>query len=133
MTKLNFSQLSPYLLAATATLMSLWLFILVKVDIRRAARKRAEDRKDILEACRKIQETIDEMRRQPPPVPLPAAQLEPLPAGPASSMSRRAQVLRMARRGDRPDQIAAALGVPVNEVALVLKVASLQQASAASA
>lgn len=130
MTKL--SLLSPYLFAAIATLMSLWLFILVKVDIRRAARKRAEDRKDILEACRKIQETIDEMRRQPaPPPPLP--QPEPLPAGPASAMSRRAQVLRMARRGDRPDQIAASLGMPINEVALVLKVASLQQANAASA
>ncbi len=128
MTKI--SLLSPYLLAATATIMSLWLFILVKVDIRRAARKRAEDRKEILEACRKIQETIDEMRRH---APAPIAQPEPLPPGSASTMSRRAQVLRLARRGDRADQIAAALGMPLNEVALVLKVASLQQASAASA
>jgi DNA-binding NarL/FixJ family response regulator len=40
--------------------------------------------------------------------------------------SRRSQVLRMHRRGERPEQIAAALGLPQNEVDLLLK---LQRAS----
>jgi hypothetical protein len=37
-------------------------------------------------------------------------------------MTRRSQVLRLHHRGEGPDQIAAALGVPVNEVDLMLKV-----------
>jgi hypothetical protein len=41
------------------------------------------------------------------------------------NFSRRTRVLRMHRRGDRPDQIAAALNVPVNEVKLLLKLQHL--------
>ena len=36
--------------------------------------------------------------------------------------TQRTQVLRLARRGDRPEQIAAELRVPRNEVDLLLKV-----------
>ena len=36
--------------------------------------------------------------------------------------NQRTQVLRLARRGDRPEQIAAELRVPKNEVDLLLKV-----------
>ena len=36
--------------------------------------------------------------------------------------NQRTQVIRLARRGDRPDQIAAELRVPKNEVELLLKV-----------
>ncbi|HEU0122552.1 MAG TPA: hypothetical protein VFQ91_18615 [Bryobacteraceae bacterium] len=36
--------------------------------------------------------------------------------------NQRTQVLRMARRGERPDRIAAELGVPKSEVDLLLKV-----------
>ena len=38
------------------------------------------------------------------------------------NLTRRSQVLRMARRGDNPEQIAAELGLPENEVQLLLKV-----------
>ena len=38
------------------------------------------------------------------------------------NVNKRTLVLRMARRGERPDQIAAALRLPQNEVDLVLKV-----------
>lgn len=38
------------------------------------------------------------------------------------NLNKRGQALRMHRRGETPDQIAAALGVPVNEVELLLKV-----------
>jgi hypothetical protein len=52
------------------------------------------------------------------------------------NITRRAQVLRMYRRGERPEQIAAALGLPQNEVDLLLKlhaaVTGAVQATAAS-
>jgi hypothetical protein len=38
------------------------------------------------------------------------------------NLNKRIQAVRMHRRGDRPDQIAAALSLPKNEVALLLKV-----------
>lgn len=45
---------------------------------------------------------------------------KPTPSG--LNLNRRSQALRMARRGDRADQIAAALQIPHTEVALLLKV-----------
>jgi hypothetical protein len=127
----NLSPITPYLVMASATILSLWLFILVKADIRRSSRNRDKEHRQLLDALRKIQETIGEPRQsQPQPAAAPPA----LPvSGPAAAISKRAQVLRMSRRGDRPDQIAAALGMAPNEVALMVKVASLQQTSAASA
>jgi len=50
------------------------------------------------------------------------AAAQPRPAVSGMNMNRRTQALRMARRGDRPDQIAAALQLPGSEVNLLLKV-----------
>ena len=52
-----------------------------------------------------------------------AALLVP-PTAPKSGLniSRRTQVIRMSRRGDRPENIAASLNLPKGEVELLLKV-----------
>jgi hypothetical protein len=60
-------------------------------------------------ACRRLERTLDA---------LPSA----APAKPGLNVSRRFQALRLYRRGERPEQIAAALGVPVREVELLIKV-----------
>jgi len=46
------------------------------------------------------------------------------PAQPPSglNLNRRSQAIRMFRRGERPEQIAAALAIPLAEVQLLLKV-----------
>jgi hypothetical protein len=44
------------------------------------------------------------------------------PAGPGINLTKRAQVLRMHRRGEAASSIAAAMEMPPNEVALLLKV-----------
>ncbi len=41
---------------------------------------------------------------------------------PGFNLSKRSQALRMHRRGDAPERIAASLGVPCQEVNLLLKV-----------
>ena len=41
---------------------------------------------------------------------------------PGLNLSKRSQALRMHRRGDLPDQIAAALDIPLQEVDLLMKV-----------
>ncbi len=40
----------------------------------------------------------------------------------AINLNSRTQILRMHRRGERPEQIAAALSLPLNEVQLLLKI-----------
>jgi hypothetical protein len=46
------------------------------------------------------------------------------PPGPRAGLniSKRSQVLRMHRKGDQPDRIAAALEIPLHEVDLLIKV-----------
>src|SRR5579864_2797106 len=47
------------------------------------------------------------------------------PPGQAINLNKRGQVLRMQRRGENPESIAGALGIPRNEVDLLLKVHQL--------
>jgi hypothetical protein len=69
-------------------------------------------RKDV-EACSR---QLLEVHMGPPEAPVPG-----LP-GPGLNLSKRSQALRMSRRGDTPEQVAAALAVPLQEVDLLLKV-----------
>lgn len=59
---------------------------------------------------------LHDVQQQPPLMVVPA-----LPKS-GFNLSKRSQALRMHRRGDPPDQIAAALDVPQQEVDLLLKV-----------
>jgi type II secretory pathway component PulM len=69
-------------------------------------------RNEIRACARQIHEI-----RQEPPRTAPSGGL-----GPALNLSKRAQALRMHRRGDASEQIAATLGVPLQEIELLLKV-----------
>ncbi|MCC7176139.1 MAG: hypothetical protein IT159_13185 [Bryobacterales bacterium] len=48
--------------------------------------------------------------------------IQPPPAASGLNITKRSQALRMHRRGETPENIAAALGMPQLEVALLLKV-----------
>ena len=62
---------------------------------------------------------VRELERQP------AVTLTPGLPKPGMNVVKRSQALRMHRRGDRPEQIAAALDLPRQEVDLLLKVHSI--------
>jgi hypothetical protein len=51
-----------------------------------------------------------------------AAAVVPAPPRPGLNLSKRSQALRMHRRGDAPGEIASSLGIPLQEVDLLLKV-----------
>ena len=70
-----------------------------------------------------LQQNVDEITARMQDAEERAGVLVP-PSAPKSglNLSRRTQVIRMARRGDRPDNIAASLSVPRREVELLLKV-----------
>jgi len=59
---------------------------------------------------------LQEIRRETAPAAAPS-----LPR-PGLNLSKRSQALRMHRRGDQPADIASSLGVPLQEVDLLLKV-----------
>ncbi len=67
---------------------------------------------EVLEATEQLRREREEAAQ---PTPMPAA-------GPALNLNKRGQVLRMRRRGENPETIAAALSIPRNEVDLLLKV-----------
>jgi hypothetical protein len=56
---------------------------------------------------------LQEVRIESPPAGVPR---------PGLNLSKRSQALRMHRRGDAPAEIASALGVPLQEIDLLLKV-----------
>jgi DNA-binding NarL/FixJ family response regulator len=97
-------------------------------------------------ARRAVEGRLNELQRErerrsaPPPASAPperfttavvAAGPEVPPAGLPGPMnlSRRAQILRLERKGQTPPQIAAALGVTQAEVELAIKISRLSQAA----
>jgi len=111
----------PYAVHAAVLLAALACFFLAKVEVARlrceltaeVERRRQEAEKAWLSAI--------EARASQAEMTAPQSAV-------AMNLSRRAQILRMSKRGERPEQIAAAMSLPLNEVSLVLKLH--QQASA---
>jgi hypothetical protein len=90
----------------------------------RAAGHRAETRhagseaaietiRNALEACAR---QLHEIRQDPPKTAFLSF------SKPGLNLSKRSQALRMHRRGDTPEQVASTLGVPLQEIELLLKV-----------
>jgi DNA-binding NarL/FixJ family response regulator len=97
----------------------LWMHRAVRAAAQRAEARLAESDATI-EAVRSEAEScarqLRELRQEPPRTNAFAA------AQPGLNLSKRSQALRMHRRGDTPEQIASTLGVPLQEVELLLKV-----------
>jgi hypothetical protein len=83
---------------------------------REESEARAESLREGLDA---LAGQLRELERQP------AIHLSAGLPKPGMNVVKRSQALRMHRRGDRPDQIAAALELPRQEVELLLKVHSI--------
>jgi hypothetical protein len=114
-------QLLPYLFIAAGLFATVALFLTLKYEIRRQARKQ----KSRMEA---MAIRISEER---PAVEELAFVAAPLRAG--INLSKRVHALRMLRRGEEVSHIAAALGVPRKEVELLIRVQSIGMARSARA
>ncbi len=116
----------PYAMLAVGLMLSLYLFLSLKRDVHLAEKRWARQQFPAESSLAELRVALDELRAgmnaangrptAEPSVALPA---------PGMNLSRRAQVLRMSRRGERTEQIASALRIPSNEVALLLKVHQL--------
>ena len=121
-------------LLSTGMGLCVYLFVSLKRDIFHLDRrgKKAEailsgvlsDQKDAVEYSFKEQgQEIGELRHELKEVAERVSMLTPsAPPSNGINLGKRTQVLQLARRGNRPDQIASCLQVPQNEVDLVLKV-----------
>jgi hypothetical protein len=121
------NPLTFYSGASVCLLTSLGVFVSIKLELSRV-RSRAEDSEAADEsdkvAIEGLQAEISKLRES-------VCQLEAVPCGSPRgvgiNLTKRAQVLRMHRRGESVSSIAAALETPSNEIALLLKVHALTE------
>lgn len=127
------SLLLPYALLVVIIGLCLALFLLVKVDVRRHASRWDREREDLIETQQSLKTQIsaleEALRTRNERVETPAIVGATTPPRPSLNLNRRAQILRLARRGESPDQISVALAIPHREVELFLKLQSAQQSS----
>ena len=104
-------------LAITGTCL-LYTFLL-HMNVRTLARQGRKQREDFEARLAEVLDVTEQLRR------VRAEAVQPS-SGPATAqplnLNKRGQVLRMRRRGEMPETIAAALSIPRNEVDLLLKV-----------
>jgi hypothetical protein len=116
--------------AALCLVVSLTLFVNIKMEMSRV-RRLAEESEAVGESEKQtvlgLKAEVEKLRES-------VRQLEETRPGGTMvdgiNLTKRAQVLRMHRRGEPVPSIAAALETPANEVALLLKVHSLTETKA---
>lgn len=116
---------TAYGLLAAGILLCTFLFLTVKQDLRRndVGHARAEMALETL--LHEFRSELTTLRSAVKDAEAKAATLPQMSEPrPGMNVSRRSQVLRMHRRGERPEQIAAALSLPMNEVNLLVKLFS---------
>ncbi len=126
-------SLAPLMLTAAGLSATLWLFIQFKTEIARLARSlppehrksasETESGKDLTLLNQRLDQLAARIEERGP---LGPTTLEPtgiLQTG--LNLNKRTHVLRLSRRGDAPDHIAATLHLPRREVELLLKIHEL--------
>ncbi len=124
-------QLLPiYALVVISLGLCLYLFVSAKREIRRVQLRLKQQNMLLQEAYDRMEFAVEQLKAQFLVIEANAGELvPPTPAKSGMNLNKRTQAARMFRRGEMPEQIATALGLPQNEVNLLLKV---HQASAAS-
>jgi len=107
---------------AAIQLLLLYLFLTIKADIRRLEKEQPVTPPPSEPALRDLGHAMKELQERLVSIPPTTEAPPPRPATPGMNLTRRSQVLRLSRRGESAGQIAATLGVPLNEVELLLKV-----------
>jgi hypothetical protein len=118
-----FHPATQFAVAFAALACSLLVLLLVQSHLKAFERHLMDRLKSTEEAVASLGQAVgqlakdvDELQECGAPAPLPP------PPRPGLNLSKRSHALRMYRRGDTPEQIAASLGVPLQEIDLLLKV-----------
>ena len=125
-----FQFLPIYALVVVSLGLCMYLFLSAKREIRRLQLRMKQQNVLLQEAYDRMEFAVEQLRGQFQELEGKTGELvPPSPARSGMNLNKRTQAARMFRRGERPEQIAAALSLPQNEVALLLRV---HQASIAS-
>lgn len=125
-----FQYLPIYALVVISLGLCLYLFCTAKREIRRLQLRMKQQNILLQEAYDRMEFAVEQLKKQFEELEGKAGEMvPPPPAQSGMNLNKRTQAARMFRRGERPEQIAAALSLPRNEVALLLKI---HQASMAS-
>ncbi len=117
-------------LVAAGLVLCVLLFFLLKIEVHALSRRWQAKHKALEESISRLEQAVEELRIGLKEADERTGVLTP-PTPPRSglNLTTRAQALRMFRRGEQPERIAAALQVPENEVRLLIKVHRLTAAS----
>ncbi len=120
--------LTFYTLLAMSLVLCLYLFVTLKCEIQDGRKRQATLEAALLRVRAGMGEVTTKLAETEERAALLVA---PAPPRSGLNLSTRSQALRMWRRGDAPQQIAGALGIPEREVELLLKVQRLVMEAAA--
>jgi hypothetical protein len=121
-----FIPLAPYALLAAGCIFGLFFLLSFEKEVHRLksrlARRQAGDNTSSCELKIQLQQLNERLRDAEERAGIPLA-----PPSPKASLNlnKRTQVLRMSRRGERVENIAASLSLPRREVELLLKIHGL--------
>lgn len=110
----SFMLIGSYIFQAASSIVCLLVFLSLKREIQRLRSRLV--RQDVTHRLDAMNARLENVEQQ---VIAPAA---PPPARPSLNLSKRSQVVRLSKRGERVETIAATLGLPRREVELLLKV-----------
>jgi hypothetical protein len=116
------SPLVSYALIAVALATCLAILVSYKSEVYRLRRAAAASQNDMKRQIEEVQSTVAQIREQRQETPAEVPVMRPASLRPSLNLTRRAQALRMRRRGESVESIAAALATPRNEIELLVKV-----------
>ncbi len=117
-------------LVAAGLVLCLLLFLFAKLELARLARRSDHGIRELHASLETLRQSLADLQVVVRDLEERTGVLVP-PAPPRSglNLTTRAQALRMLRRGETPERIAAALHVPENEIRLLVKVQELAAAA----
>ena len=125
--------LAPFVFAALAILLCLFHTVTTGSEIRQWKHRSRGLNAMEAGALREIQTKIAELSERLQEVEDRTGMLAPpLPPQSGLNVNKRAEVLRLARRGESPEKIAALVRLPRREVELLLKIRAVAAASGVS-
>ncbi len=125
-------SLGPYALQAAGLIACLLIFLSLKQEIQRLKLRLDRQQADEATSARDLKLRLEAMTlRLRDSEDRAGVLVAPEPPRSGLNLTKRSQVIRMSRRGERAENIAASLSLPRGEVDLLLKINALALASSA--
>ena len=119
-------SLGPYALQAAGSIVCLFVFLTLKQEMHRLKLRLDRQQADATTAARDVKLRLEEITlRLRDSEERAGVLVAPHPPRSGLNLTKRSQVTRMSRRGERSENIAASLNLPRGEVDLLLKINAL--------